>query len=158
MKRLRATLWLSAAILVMLIIVMPAFDKNNTIQSTSAAPADVMPATPSAPAWQGSKLSFDYASHVMPTMGGAQRNALIVAAAALALWAAFARLTRRQNRQLQAASPKLYVVRPFYSGPIIWNHDIENIESIGSVGLMHPMALPVLRQQAQMVERELVAA
>lgn len=158
MKKLRAVLWLTAAALAVVVFVLPALQKYQTAGSALGTQAterkividSVDPSTeltPGAPAI-AAKLS-------LPGPQGAERQALFLAAATLAVALVANRLLQnrrralRQQRQYRTATSRSFG----YSGPIMWNRDIEMIESIGSVGLLASVALPVVRQQARMREQ-----
>ncbi len=167
MKKLRTVLWLTAAALAVVVFVLPALQKSQTAASMLGPQAaerklaiDSVDAsteiTPSAPSISA-KMSI-------PGPRGGERQALFLTAGALMVALVANRLL--QNRRRALRQQRLYrsamSQSQRYAGPIMWNRDIEMIESIGAVGLLAAVALPVMRQQARVRElalaRQLVAA
>ena len=105
------------------------------------------------------RLTLANLDRVIPKPKGAERQALILSVVGLTVWLLAQRLLRKRRLALRAASPLLFEGprASKHLGPILWNHDIEIMESIGPVGLLQPIALPVLRQQARMRELAMAA-
>jgi hypothetical protein len=163
MRKLRAILWMTAAALLVVIVLVPAFGNYQTATADLSTQAQerktiiesVDKTEVPAPKF---RLTIDNLDRVIPNPKGAERQALIVSAVGLTIWLMVQRLLRKRRIALRASSPLLFEAPRVtkHMGPILWNHDIEIMESIGPVGLLQPIALPVMRQQARM--RELATA
>jgi hypothetical protein len=164
MRKLRAILWMTAAALLVIIVVVPAFgnyqsataDLSIEAQQRKTLIDNVEKTDAPAPKF---RLTIDNLDKVIPNPKGAERQALILSAVGLTVWLMAQRLLRKRRLALRAASPLLFEAPRAikHLGPILWNHDIEIMESIGPVGLLQPIALPVMRQQARMRELALAA-
>jgi hypothetical protein len=163
MRKLRAILWMTAAALLVIIVVVPALgnyqsataDLSMQAQERKTIIDSVEKTDAPAPKF---RLTIDNLDKVIPNPKGAERQALMLSAVGLTIWLMVQRLLRKRRQALRASSPLMFesprVTK--HLGPILWNHDIEIMESIGPVGLLQPIALPVMRQQARM--RELATA
>jgi hypothetical protein len=164
MRKLRAILWMTAAALLVVIVVVPAFGNYQSATADLSVQAQqrktiinsVEKTDVPAPKF---RLTIDNLDKVIPNPKGAERQALILSAVGLTIWLMAQRLLRKRRLALRASSPLLFesprVTK--HIGPILWNHDIEIMESIGSVGLLQPIALPVMRQQARLRELAMAA-
>ncbi len=162
MRKLRATLWMTAAALLVIIVVVPAFGNYQTATADLSIEAQQRKtlidsvAKTDAPAPKF-RITIDNLDKVIPNPTGAERQALILSVVGLTVWLMAQRLLRKRRQALRTA-PMLEAPRVAkHLGPILWNHDIEIMESIGPVGLLQPIALPVMRQQARMRELALAA-
>ncbi len=164
MRKLRAILWMTAAALLVIIVVVPAFGNYQSATADLSIEAqqrktliDSVQKT-DAPAPQFS-ITMDNLNKVIPNPKGAERQALSLSVVGLTVWLMAQRLLRKRRLALRAASPLLFEAprATRHLGPILWNHDIEIMESIGPVGLLQPIALPVMRQQARMRELAMAA-
>ena len=160
MKKLRAVLWLTAAALAIFVFVLPALQKyetatsalsvraterKNTIDSVDSS-TEIAPGSPVV----GAKLWLHGPE-------GTERQALLLTAMTLGVALVANRLLQNRRRALRQRQHHSAISRSHMNaGPIMWNRDIEMIESIGSVGLLASVALPVIRQQARV--RELARA
>jgi hypothetical protein len=164
MRKLRAILWMTAAALLVIIVVVPAFgnyqsataDLSIEAQQRKTLIDSVAKADAPAPTF---RVTIDNLDRVIPNPKGAERQALILSVIGLTVWLVAQRLFRKRRLALRATSPLLFEAprATRHVGPILWNHDIEIMESIGPVGLLQPIALPVMRQQARMRELALAA-
>jgi hypothetical protein len=164
MRKLRAILWMTAAALLVIIVVVPAFGNYQSATADMSIEAlqrkalidNVEKTDASAPKF---RLTIENLDKVIPNPKGAERQALILSVVGLTVWLIAQRLLRKRRLALRAASPLLFEAprAARHLGPILWNHDIEIMESIGPVGLLQPIALPVMRQQARMRELALAA-
>jgi hypothetical protein len=162
MRKLRAILWMTAAALLVIIVVVPAFgnyQSATTDLSIEAQQRKILidnvekTATP-APKF---RLTIDNLDKVIPNPKGAERQALILSVVGLTVWLMAQRLLRKRRLALRAVPLYEAPRAAKHLGPLLWNHDIEIMESIGPVGLLQPIALPVMRQQARMRELALAA-
>ena len=162
MRKLRAILWMTAAALLVIIVVVPAFGNYQVATAELSIEAQqrktlidtVEKLHAPAPKF---RLSIDNLDKVIPNPKGAERRALILSVIGLTVWLMAQRLLRKRRLALRAA-PLFEAPRATrHLSPILWNHDIEIMESIGPVGLLQPIALPVMRQQARMRELALAA-
>lgn len=163
MRKLRALLWLTAAALLVMIVVVPALGNYQSATADLAVQAQQRKSVIDSvekvdPADKNFRLTLDNLDRVIPNPKGAERQLLILAAAGMTVWLMAQRLLRKRRLALRA-SPLMFEVRPIskHQGQVLWNHDIEIMESIGAVGLLQPIALPVLRQQARMRELAMAA-
>ena len=164
MRKLRAILWMTAAALLVIIVVVPAFGNYQVATAELSIEAqqrktlidNVEKLHAPAPKF---RLSIDNLDKVIPNPKGAERQALTLSVVGLTVWLMAQRLLRKRRLALRAASPLLFEAprASRHLGPILWNHDIEIMESIGPVGLLQPIALPVMRQQARMRELAMAA-
>jgi hypothetical protein len=164
MRKLRAILWMTAAALLVIIVVVPAFgnyqsataDLSIEAQQRKALIDSVAKADAPEPTF---RLTIDNLDKVIPNPKGAERQALTLSVVGLTVWLVAQRLLRKRRLALRSASPLLFEAprATRHLGPILWNHDIEIMESIGPVGLLQPIALPVMRQQARMRELAIAA-
>jgi hypothetical protein len=164
MRKLRAILWMTAAALLVIIVVVPAFgnyqsataDLSIEAQQRKTLIDSVAKADAPAPTF---RVTIDNLDRVIPNPKGAERQALILSVIGLTVWLVAQRLFRKRRLALRATSSLLFEAprATRHVGPILWNHDIEIMESIGPVGLLQPIALPVMRQQARMRELALAA-
>jgi hypothetical protein len=140
-RKIRVLLWLVIMTLVAAIFVLPAWDKYQSARSdlsTKAAARKVIvdsvdkttERTPARPALRSAKL--------VSGPSGTEGQLLITAAAVLGLAVAASKLAanrRRANRRRKHdATMTFHVVAR--QDPLLWNKDIELMESIGTVGLL----------------------
>jgi hypothetical protein len=164
MRKLRAILWMTAAALLVIIVVVPAFGNYQSASADLSLEAvqrkmlidNVDKTHAPAPHF---RVTLDNLDTVIPNPKGAERQALTLSVIGLTLWLMAQRLLRKRRLALRTSSPLLFEAPRVtkHLGPILWNHDIEIMESIGPVGLLQPIALPVMRQQARMRELAMAA-
>jgi hypothetical protein len=155
---------MTAAALLVIIVVVPAFGNYQSVTTDLSIQAQERKtlidsvAKSDAPAPKF-RLTIDNLDKVIPNPKGAERQALILSVVGLTVWLIAQRLLRKRRLALRAASPLLFEAprATRHLGAILWNHDIEIMESIGPVGLLQPIALPVMRQQARMRELAMAA-
>lgn len=162
MRKLRAALWFTAAALLVVIVVLPAIARyQSTTAATASQPVAVPIADidePAATQPASTRLSLDTLDRVVPMPKGAQRNVMSMAAAGSSVFLYVSRRQRQRRAALRSATPLMYMrPQPLYAGPIVWTRDLLMMESIGEVGLLQPIALPILRQQAHIRELAMAA-
>jgi hypothetical protein len=81
------------------------------------------------------------AGQLIPPPTPAQHQALILSLVGLSIYLATSRLQASRRRALRKLPPVLHFEGPTRREPVLWNHDMGVMESIGEVGLLQPTPL-----------------